>query len=306
MLYKDNVDLQSKSKSADKLSAKLRELMIVCQENLHHVQEFQKRAHNKATKPRRYASGNQVWLNSKYVKTKQNRKLEAKFFGPFQDLYLVGKQAYKLELPKKWKIHDVFHMSLLEQDTTRKEWMDKKVRQIEFDAGDNEEYKVEAIWDSAVYARELKSGYLPGLYYLISWKRYLKEKNTWEPASAVQHLRKLTSSFYNNHLDKPTVTSPAIDTVSLMARSIVKPTKAPKQKYRRPANSTNKQAKKNWAAFEFYCIFGQIWVIPTLDIFSRIARECTWLHVTSRDYTWLHVTACDCTWLLIDLHQNFF
>ena len=41
MSYKDDIDPCSKSRSADKLSAKLRELMIICQKNLHHAQEFQ-------------------------------------------------------------------------------------------------------------------------------------------------------------------------------------------------------------------------------------------------------------------------
>ena len=57
-------------------------------------------------------------------------------------------------------------MSLLEQDTTRKGQVDDET---ELDASDNSgEYKVEAIWDSAVYARELELGHLPGLYYLVS------------------------------------------------------------------------------------------------------------------------------------------
>ena len=138
-------------------------------------------------------------------------------------------------------------MSLLEQDTTRKGRVDEEVRQMEFDAGDNEsgEYEVEAIWDSAVYARESKSGHLPGLYYLVSWKGYPEEENTWEPALAVQHLRKLITSFHKDHPDKPTATSPAIDTAPPMARPIVKPTGPPKRKRGRPVNSTNKQAKKN-------------------------------------------------------------
>ena len=110
MSYEEDVDPRSQSKSADELSAELRELMIVCRENLHHAQELQKRAHDKGVKPRSYAPGEKVWLNSKYIKTKRNRKLEAKFFGLFQVLHLVGKQAYKLELLKKWRIHDVFHM----------------------------------------------------------------------------------------------------------------------------------------------------------------------------------------------------
>ena len=67
MSYKDEVDFHPKSKLANKLSAELRELMIVCQENLHHAQEFQKRAHDKGIKPRSYAPGDKIWLDSKYM-----------------------------------------------------------------------------------------------------------------------------------------------------------------------------------------------------------------------------------------------
>ena len=94
--------------------------MAACQQNLYHAQELQKRAHNKGAKPQSYAPGDKVWLSSKHLKTKRNRKLEAKFLGSFQVLYPVGKQAYKLKLPKKWRIHNVFHVSLLEQDITKK------------------------------------------------------------------------------------------------------------------------------------------------------------------------------------------
>ena len=146
--------------------------MFVCRENLHHAHELQKQAHDKDVKPRSYALGDKVWLNSKYIKTKRNRKLETKFFGPFWVLHPVGKQAYKLELPRKWKIHDVFHMSLLEPDITKKEQVGEEVRQMEFKAVDDKsgKYEVEAIWDSAVHAKESESGHLPGLYYLVSWK----------------------------------------------------------------------------------------------------------------------------------------
>lgn len=76
--------------------------MTICRKNLHYIQKFQKQYYNKVTKPRSYALGDKVWLNNKYIKTKnRNCKLEAKFFGTFRVLYLVGKQAYKIELPKK-------------------------------------------------------------------------------------------------------------------------------------------------------------------------------------------------------------
>ena len=75
MSYKDNIDPRSKFKSADKLSAELKELMIVCRKNLYHAQELQKQAYNKGVKSWSYAPGNKVWLNAKYIKTKCNWKL---------------------------------------------------------------------------------------------------------------------------------------------------------------------------------------------------------------------------------------
>ena len=174
--YEEDIDPRSKSKSADELSAELQELMNICQENLYHAQKFWKRANNKGVKPKSYAASDKVWLNSKFLKTKPNRKLEAKFFGPFRVLHPVNKQAYKLELPRKWKIHDAFHILLLKQDTTKKKQVEKVP---ELDTGDNsEEYKQEAICNSAVYSKELGLGHLPGLYYLVAWKGYPKEENT--------------------------------------------------------------------------------------------------------------------------------
>ena len=60
MSYKEKVNPRFKSKSVDKLLAKLRELIIVCQENLYHAQELQKRAHDKGVKPKSYTSGDKV------------------------------------------------------------------------------------------------------------------------------------------------------------------------------------------------------------------------------------------------------
>ena len=89
--YKNNIDFRSQSKSVDKLVAELRELIIVCRENLYHAQELRKRAHDKGVKPWSYAPSYKILLNSKYIKSKQNRNLETKFFGPFQVLHPVGK-----------------------------------------------------------------------------------------------------------------------------------------------------------------------------------------------------------------------
>ena len=66
-------------------------------------------------------------------------------------------------------------MLLLEQKITTKKRVDKNV--AEFKASNGQEYEVEVIQESVVYATKRK-GHLPSLYYLVLWKKYLKEKNT--------------------------------------------------------------------------------------------------------------------------------
>lgn len=56
-------------------------------------------------------------------------------------------------------------MSLLEQDTTKKKWINKFLLP-DFKVGDNKKYKVKAIQDSVVSAKKA-DGYLLKLYYLI-------------------------------------------------------------------------------------------------------------------------------------------
>lgn len=53
------------------------------------MQELQKQYHNNHAKGRSYISHKKIWLNNKYIMTKQNHKLEAKFFGLLRVLYLV-------------------------------------------------------------------------------------------------------------------------------------------------------------------------------------------------------------------------
>lgn len=43
-------------------------------------------------------------------------------------------------------MYNVFYVSLLKQDTSKKGWIDKKIRQIKFNIGNNnEKYKVKVI-----------------------------------------------------------------------------------------------------------------------------------------------------------------
>ena len=99
----------------------------------------------------------------------------------------------------------------------------------EFDAGNNKQYEVKAIKNSAVYAKEAE-GHLPSLYYLVSWKGYPEGKSTWEPFSAVMHLWKMISVFHKNYPKKPTATFPPLDSASPMAKPSIKPPVKPSAK----------------------------------------------------------------------------
>ena len=55
---------------------------------------------------------------------------------------------------------------------------------FEFKASNDKEYTVDSIWDNAVYAKE-SIEQLSGLYYLVLWKSYPEEGNTWESVLAI-------------------------------------------------------------------------------------------------------------------------
>lgn len=60
-------------------------------------------------------------------------------------------------------------MSLLKQNTIKKEQLDKIMFKFEFDNGKKKKrkYEIKAIRDRRVFTRK-SDNYLPGLYYLLS------------------------------------------------------------------------------------------------------------------------------------------
>ena len=176
----------------------------------------------------------------------------------------MSKQADKLKPLNKLKIYNVFHLSLLEKDTFKKKQV-KKILEFNTSKKDSKEYMVEVIKYSAVYTNKSKSGHLSGLYNLVVWKGYSKEKHTLKSLLVVQYLKKLISFFYKNRLEKPITTFLFINSALPMARLIIKPIKLIKQKPGQLAKSISKQPKNfvcatnnlyfNWPeSFSFYRI----------------------------------------------------
>ena len=141
--------------------------------------EAQVRGYNKIHKPMQYAVGERVWLSAKNIRTTQpSRKLGHRWLGPYEITERIGKQAYRLKLPPRYKaIHDVFHVSLLERywQNTRAEGV-KPPPEPEIVEGE-EEYKVETILDHRI----VKRGRSQREEYLIRWAGYTAADDQWVP-----------------------------------------------------------------------------------------------------------------------------
>lgn len=91
VLFEENINPRLRSRSINKLVEELREVIEIYYQNLFHAQKLQKKAYDKRVKSWSYTLSGKVCLNSTYIKTKRNKKLENTFFRPFQVLYIVQK-----------------------------------------------------------------------------------------------------------------------------------------------------------------------------------------------------------------------
>jgi hypothetical protein len=141
----------------------------------------------------RYNLRDQVWLEGTYLKVQyQSSKLAPKRYGPFQIVKVISPVAYRLRLPTTWKIHDVFHASLLSpyrETTTHGPNFSRPPPDL---ISGEEEFEVESILNHRRHGRSRT------LQYLIKWKGYPHSDNTWEPASQV-HAPELTKAYHRKH-----------------------------------------------------------------------------------------------------------
>ena len=106
------------------------------------------------------------------------RKLKKRFVGPFFVVRPVGPVAYELELPEQWKIHNVFHVSLLRPFRTST-WTQPTTddQPEELEPEEEEPYEVEKLlrwrWTGPNTRRRKE--------YLVLWKDYSIDDASWTP-----------------------------------------------------------------------------------------------------------------------------
>jgi hypothetical protein len=124
-----------------------------------------------------YQVGDLVMLDGRNIKTRRpSRKLDHKLHGPFQVEKVISPTAIRLTLPRRWKIHNVFHTSLIEpfrSGTRAPPDPTKSLREAD-DVEGSEEYDIDEVMSS------YKSG--NRVLYLVKLLGWPKKKDwTAEP-----------------------------------------------------------------------------------------------------------------------------
>jgi len=130
--------------------------------------------------PPAYQVGDLVMLNGRNIKTwRPSKKMDNKNHGPFQIEKIISPLAVRLTLPRKWKIHNVFPVSLLEPYRSSEHRAPPDPSKILREADDieqSEEYDVEEVMASAERGR----GNNKRTLYLVKWLDYPERKDWTE------------------------------------------------------------------------------------------------------------------------------
>ncbi|KAL1925481.1 uncharacterized protein VTP21DRAFT_364 [Calcarisporiella thermophila] len=105
---------------------KIQHLIRVATDNIKEAQESQAKYADRHRRELEFNVGDRVMLSTVNLdilvnNTELPRKLTDPFFGPYRVKEKISPVNYRLELPKSFKIHDVFHVSLLKSYTPNPE-----------------------------------------------------------------------------------------------------------------------------------------------------------------------------------------
>lgn len=135
--------------------------------------------------------GELVMLNARHIsQLRTSKKLADRYLGPFKIIEILGthKQAYKLELLPSYRIHPVFHVSLLE--SYRQRAGEEPVKPAEIDLEDQEFWEVEAILAHRDKSKKL------GREYLVRWKGFSPSDDSWIPLDNFGGEREMVKEYH--------------------------------------------------------------------------------------------------------------
>jgi len=107
-------------------------------------------------------------------------------------LQIINPFCFRLSLPADWKIHDVFHVSLLKRYHAR---ADVPTYDPVFTPYADGTFEVNAFVDSRLKNNEVK--------YLFDWEGYGPGERTWQKIENVSAFLPLLNDFHTKNPNKP-------------------------------------------------------------------------------------------------------
>ncbi|KAJ1591482.1 hypothetical protein NDA12_000087 [Ustilago hordei] len=141
------------------------------------IREAQRRSvdqYNRKHKDIEFKVGDMVYINRRNWKTwRPTPKLDTRFAGPYPVQEWVGRRAYRITLPANLRVHDVFHVSMLEPARTSS--LPQRAEQPTMPPLPDEDldFEVEALID--------KRSHNGTTEYKVLWRGYSEEAASWEP-----------------------------------------------------------------------------------------------------------------------------
>ena len=201
-----NLRREARNESAQQFVTRIQELRKEAEASLKMASERMKSNYDKKRQGSHYKVGDLVLLNMKNIRTtRQMKKLDNLRDGPLKIIKIIGKSAYKLELPESWKragIHPVFNETLL-----------VPYRPPSFPSqqappppppeviDDHIEYEVEKILDARMRRGKIQ--------FLVKWKGYADLMNGFQKKIARMRKKKLTTSIQGSQINQKQITKPA-------------------------------------------------------------------------------------------------
>jgi hypothetical protein len=160
---------------------------------LHAAQQRQKAYADTRRRDVEFKVGDQVLLSTKNLTLKMvgSSKLMPRYVGPFTVVKKVNQVAYQLDLPPCMKIHNVFHVSLL--DAYKADGAVHPPPPPTLVDGELE-YEVERILLHR--DKHPRQNYKIKREFLIKWLGYGPENNTWEPEVNLKNCPELLSEYW--------------------------------------------------------------------------------------------------------------
>jgi hypothetical protein len=185
---------EGKIPAAKERIQRIHDLRKDLQARLEAASESQAKHYNKRHQPITFQKGQLVLVSTKNLRVRDaSKKLTPRFMGPFRIETPVGTQAYRVQLPEGSRIHNVFHVSVLEPYHRREG--DQPVLPPPELINDAEEYEVETILD--------KTRSRGAVWYKVKWKGWPSEYDQWVPQEDLANAKRLVRDFESKQPPAP-------------------------------------------------------------------------------------------------------